>query len=173
MLQRINDTVQLGPIATGFSSGEGPSVSCSSLPTMTSPITLARACRNTLLPTCLPFPIFSFPFPFFHPSSLSYRSPILPIDVSLVHRVRDSHVRIQRNGSVSESYRLLFPPSFPLVPCAFVGNLNIESRRVARESRLQDFCKSRSIFYERRRSSFSVHRLPSNRVYHRVHTLSS
>ena len=60
---------------------EGRSVSCSSLPTMTSPITLARACRNTLLPTCLPFPIFSFPFPFFHPSSLSYRFPILPIDV--------------------------------------------------------------------------------------------
>lgn len=74
--------ISFGPIAIDFLSGEGPSVSWSSLPTMTSPITLARACCNTLLPTCLPFSIFSFPFPFFHLSP--FLVPILlSISISL------------------------------------------------------------------------------------------
>lgn len=120
---------------------------------------------NLFLPLPLPLPLFP---PFF-----SFLSISNPSDRRLSRAPRRIVTWILQNGSVPETLPPCSSHSFAPVSRAFVGNLDIESRRVAAESRLQDFCKSRSIFYERRRSSFSVHRLPSNRIYHRVHTLSS
>lgn len=115
VLEHTSDSVSLGPIAIDFFGGEGPGVFWSSLPTMTSPITLARAYRNTLLPACLPFSIFPFPFlPFLtalpaRASRLSNRSPREYSSASFGNEIAYSgKEKIPRNLEPRWRYSLIF-----------------------------------------------------------------